>query len=78
VDVAIGVRLLSTVSQRDKLTERAHKQQQGAIETAQSAATVDREGRNLAAAFRLDRSSSLPDELDDVEALPICRRRRSK
>src|ERR1700704_423774 len=67
--LAIGVRLVYLqVSQRDKLTERAHKQQQGAIETSpERGQLIDREGRSLARSVQTGSIFVAPDELDDVE-----------
>jgi len=56
------------VSQRETLTERARKQQQGAIETsAQRGQLIDREGRSLARSVQTESIFVAPDEVDDVE-----------
>src|ERR1700682_3094055 len=67
--LAISAKLVYLqVSQRDNLTERARKQQQGAIETdAQRGQLVDREGRSLARSVQTESIFVAPDEMDDVE-----------
>lgn len=55
------------VSQRDKLTERARRQQQGAIETAaERGQVIDRAGNSLARSVQTESIFVAPGELDDV------------
>src|ERR1700730_9849340 len=67
--LAISAKLVYLqVSQRESLTERARKQQQGAIETdAQRGQLVDREGRSLARSVQTESIFVAHDEIDDVE-----------
>jgi cell division protein FtsI (penicillin-binding protein 3) len=67
--LAIGVRLVYLqVSMHDKLAERAHKQQQGAIETSPERGLVsDREGRQLARSIETDSIFLAPDEVADLD-----------
>jgi cell division protein FtsI (penicillin-binding protein 3) len=66
--VAIGVRLVYLqVSQHDWLTEKAHSQQQGAIETGfERGQVADREGRQLARSVETESIFVAPDEVKDV------------
>ena len=66
--LAISVRLVYLqVSMYDQLTERAHKQQQGAIETGfERGQLVDREGRQLARSVETASIFVAPDEISDV------------
>src|SRR5258708_35332708 len=67
--LAISARLVYLhVSQRDNLTERARKQQQGAIETdAQRGQLLDCEGRSLARSVQTESIFVAPDEIGDLE-----------
>src|ERR1700682_3872855 len=67
--LAISAKLVYLqVSQRDSLTERARKQQQGAIETdAQRGQLVDREGHSLPLSVQTESIFVAPAELEDVE-----------
>ena len=66
--LAISVRLVYLqVSMHDQLTERAHKQQQGAIETGfERGQLTDREGRQLARSVEMASIFVAPDEITDV------------
>jgi cell division protein FtsI (penicillin-binding protein 3) len=66
--LAISARLVYLqISQRDNLTERARKQQQGAIETAaQRGQLLDCEGRSLARSVLTESIFVAPDEIDDL------------
>src|SRR5437016_758002 len=66
--LAISVRLLYLqVSMHDQLTERAHKQQQGSIETGfERGELMDREGRQLARSIATESVFVAPDEIVDT------------
>lgn len=66
--LAIGVRLVYLqVSMHDWLTEKAHSQQQGAIETGfERGQVADREGRQLARSVETESIFVAPDEIKDV------------
>ena len=68
--LAIGVRLVYLqVSMHDWLTEKAHSQQQGAIETGfERGQVADREGRQLARSVETESIFVAPDEIKDVAA----------
>jgi cell division protein FtsI (penicillin-binding protein 3) len=67
--IAIGVRLVQLqLSMHDALTERAQRQQQGAIETGYERGLLgDREGRPLARSVETESIFVAPDEIADVE-----------
>jgi cell division protein FtsI (penicillin-binding protein 3) len=67
--IAIGARLVYLqVSLHDQLMERAHKQQQGAIEIGYERGLLsDREGRQLARSIETQSIFVAPDEIDDLE-----------
>ncbi|MCU1265370.1 MAG: peptidoglycan synthetase FtsI [Acidobacteria bacterium] len=69
--LAIGVRLVYLqVSLHDWLTERAHSQQQGAVETGfERGQLADREGRQLARSVETESIFVAPDEIKDVAAV---------
>src|SRR5436190_15073300 len=66
--VAIGLRLVHLqVSMHDELSDRAHSQQQGAIETGfERGQLADREGRQLARSIETESVFVAPDEIIDV------------
>ena len=66
--LAISVRLVYLqVSMHDQLTERAHKQQQGSIETGfERGQLMDREGRQLARSIATESVFVAPDEIVDT------------
>lgn len=66
--LAIGVRLVYLqVSLHDELSERAHNQQQGAIETGfERGQLADREGRQLARSIETESVFVAPDEVTDI------------
>src|SRR2546430_7981637 len=69
--LAIGVRLVYLqVSIHEWLTERAHDQQQGAIEIGfERGQLSDREGRQLARSVETESIFVAPDEIEDVECV---------
>jgi cell division protein FtsI (penicillin-binding protein 3) len=69
--MAVSVKLVYLqVSQREPLTERARKQQLGAVETgAQRGLLVDREGHSLARSVQTESIFVAPTEIEDVECV---------
>ncbi len=66
--LAIGARLVYLqVSMHDWLTERAHRQQQGAVETGfERGQVTDREGRQMARSIETESIFVAPDEVKDI------------